>query len=94
MIEFALVAPLMILFSLGLVEMGRMTMVKQLITNISREGARLATLPDATNASVQAKVSELLSDSRLNNPSISDHTIVLVDRSFWHVCFGVNHSAS
>lgn len=71
MIEFALVAPLMILFTLGIIEMGRMTMVKQVLTNISREGARMATLPEATNASVQSQVQQLLVGSNINGATIT-----------------------
>jgi Flp pilus assembly protein TadG len=71
MVEFALVAPLMILFTLGLIEMGRMTMVKQVLTNISREGARLATLPEATSAEVQTQVASLLTGSKINGASVT-----------------------
>jgi len=62
-VEFALVAPLMILFTMGLIDIGRMTMVKQLLVNASREGARQATLTEATSASVQAGVLQTLSNS-------------------------------
>lgn len=71
LVEFALVAPLMILFSLGLIEMGRMTMVKQLLTNISREGARLATLPNATNQSVTNELEDLLEGSSIVGSQIT-----------------------
>ena len=63
LVEFALVAPLMILFTMGLIDIGRMTMVKQLLINASREGARQASLPFATSASVQSDVLKMLSDS-------------------------------
>jgi Flp pilus assembly protein TadG len=63
MVEFAIVAPLMMLFTVGLIDMGRMTMVKQLLVNASREGARRAALPDATTESVLASVNEILSSS-------------------------------
>jgi Flp pilus assembly protein TadG len=71
MIEFALVAPLMILFTLGIIEMGRMTMVKQLLTNISREGARIASLPEATSVDVQSQVQQLLIGSNINDAMIT-----------------------
>lgn len=61
--EFALVAPLMILFTMGLIDIGRMTMVKQLLVNASREGARQASLPVATSAGVQSDVLQMLSNS-------------------------------
>ncbi len=71
MIEFALVAPLMILFTLGIIEMGRMTMVKQILTNISREGARMASLPEATSADVQSQVEQLLVGSNIHGATIT-----------------------
>jgi Flp pilus assembly protein TadG len=71
MIEFALVAPLMILFTLGIIEMGRMTMVKQVLTNISREGARIASLPEATNADVESQVQQLLVGANINGATIT-----------------------
>ncbi len=71
MIEFALVAPLMILFTLGIIEMGRMTMVKQVLTNISREGARMASLPEATSTDVQSTVQQLLVGSNINGATIT-----------------------
>src|SRR5690606_32800631 len=41
-VEFALVAPIFVLFVFGMVEYGRMVMVQQVLTNASREGARRA----------------------------------------------------
>ena len=38
-VEFALVAPLFLLFLFGMIEFGRMVMVQQVLTNASREGA-------------------------------------------------------
>lgn len=77
LVEFALVAPLMILFTMGLIDIGRMTMVKQLLVNASREGARLATLPSATSEGVHSQVQSLLTNSgvtgnvTLNPPLLS-----------------------
>ena len=51
-VEFALVAPLFLLFLFGMIEFGRMVMVQQVLTNASREGARIAALDGATAASV------------------------------------------
>jgi Flp pilus assembly protein TadG len=76
LVEFALVAPLMILFTMGLIDIGRMTMVKQLLVTASREGARQASLPVATSASVQAYVLQMLSDSGVTgNVTLSPNTL-------------------
>jgi Flp pilus assembly protein TadG len=48
---------------LGIVEFGRAMMVAQLLTNGAREGARLAVLPDATNASVETAVLDFVESS-------------------------------
>ncbi len=63
LVEFAIVAPLMILFTMGLIDLGRMTMVKQLLVNASREGARQASLPSATAEGVQADTMQKLTNS-------------------------------
>ncbi len=46
--EFAVVAPLFLVFVFGMIEYGRMVMVQQVITNASREGARRAVLDGAS----------------------------------------------
>jgi Flp pilus assembly protein TadG len=70
-VEFACVAPIMMLFTIGLIEMGRMTMVKQLLTNISREGSRLATLPGASSEGVRSQVEALLNGSHIQGASVT-----------------------
>ncbi|GAA5510665.1 hypothetical protein Rcae01_06175 [Novipirellula caenicola] len=59
-VEFALVAPLMIAFTFGLVELGRMMLVKQTATHASREGARIAVRPAATTSEVVERVNDEL----------------------------------
>jgi Flp pilus assembly protein TadG len=59
-VEFALIAPVMILFTFGLIELGRITMVKQTATHASREGARVAVRPTATTEEVLEQVNEEL----------------------------------
>ncbi len=63
LVEFAFVAPLMMLFTLGLIDLGRMTMVKQLIINASSVGARKATLPTADSDDVVSEVQSIMSNS-------------------------------
>jgi Flp pilus assembly protein TadG len=50
-VEFAFVAPLFFLLVLGLVEMGRMIMIRQSLTNAAREGCRMAVVGTTTNGS-------------------------------------------
>ena len=64
-VEFAFVAPLFVMLVFGMVEFGRLVMVQQLLTNASREGARLGVLSDTTSTDVQTKVVSYLSSSSI-----------------------------
>ena len=55
-----MIAPLMILFTFALIEVGRFMLVKQSATHASREGARAAVRPTADTASVIQRVNEEL----------------------------------
>ncbi len=59
-VEFAIVAPIFILLVFGMIEFGRMCMVQQLLTNASREGARLAVLDGSTEDAVKDVVENYL----------------------------------
>ena len=62
-VEFAIIAPLFVLFAIGLIEIGRATMVLRWITNASREAARVASY-DSTKqtATVTAAANAYLSN--------------------------------
>jgi Flp pilus assembly protein TadG len=47
-VEFAIVAPVFFLLVFGMIEYGRMVMVEQVLTNASREGARIGVLDPPT----------------------------------------------
>ena len=64
-VEFALVAPLFFLFVIGMIEIGRALMVQQVITNASREGARVAILDDTAREDVDATVERYLTSSAI-----------------------------
>ena len=51
-VEFAVVVPVFLLFVFGMIEYGRMVMVQQILTNASREGARVAVLEGSTRSDV------------------------------------------
>ena len=65
MVEFAIVAPIFFLLIFGMIEFGRVVMVQQLLTNASREGARLGVLNDATSTQVKNKVVSYLSGANI-----------------------------
>lgn len=70
-VEFALVAPLLVLLILGLIEFGRMMMVQQVLTNGAREGARKAVLPGVTDTVVYQTVDDFMTGSSLSGHSRS-----------------------
>jgi Flp pilus assembly protein TadG len=70
-VEFAIVAPVFFLLVFGMIEFGRMVMVQQVITNASREGARIAVLDGTTGAEVLAAVDDYLSPANLTGADVT-----------------------
>ena len=56
LIEMALTLPLLLLLSIGIFEFGRAFQHWQVLTNATREGARVATLPGVTDDAVTSRV--------------------------------------
>lgn len=69
-VEFASIAPVMILFTFGLIEISRVSMVKQTVTHATREGARVAVRPNATTQDVINQINQELSAFELTNAVI------------------------
>lgn len=69
--EFAIVAPVFFLLIFGMIEFGRMVMVQQVITNGSREGARLAVLDGATTAEVTTAVDDYLQSAAVSSAAVT-----------------------
>lgn len=70
-VEFAVVAPVFFLLIFGMIEFGRMVMVQQILTNASREGARLAVLDGTTSSDVQTAVSAYLTNSSISGEGMT-----------------------
>ena len=62
-VEFAFVAPVLLLLILGIIEVGRMMMVQQIVTNAAREGCRKAVLGGATETQVFTTIDNYLTGS-------------------------------
>ena len=60
LVEMALVLPIFVAVTLGIVEFGRAMMVGNLVTNAAREGARLGIIDGSTNSEVQQAVEDFL----------------------------------
>lgn len=63
LVEMALVLPIFVAVTLGIVEFGRAMMVGQLVTNAAREGARLGIIDGSSNAEVEASIEQFLQQS-------------------------------
>jgi Flp pilus assembly protein TadG len=68
-VEFAIVAPVFFLLVFGMIEYGRMVMVQQVITNASREGARVGVLDGSTTSSVTTAVNNYLTAAKISTSS-------------------------
>ncbi|MCA9214235.1 MAG: pilus assembly protein [Planctomycetales bacterium] len=60
-VEFAVVAPFLMLMLLGMIEFGRAMIIQQNVTTAAREACREATLPSATTASATAVAEQFAS---------------------------------
>lgn len=70
-VEFAFVAPVFFLFVFGMIEYGRMVMVQQVITNASREGARIGVLDGSTTSDVTTAVTTYLTNSSISGATVT-----------------------
>jgi Flp pilus assembly protein TadG len=66
-VEFAVIAPLFVLLIFAMIEFGRMIMVKQILTNAAREGARLAVVSGTTDQNVLDKVSTYMTNAGIGS---------------------------
>ena len=60
LVEAALVFPLLLLLTLGVIEYGWLFLKAQQTTHAAREGARFAIRPDATNNEVESLIDSLM----------------------------------
>jgi Flp pilus assembly protein TadG len=70
-VEFAIVAPVFFLLVFGMIEYGRMVMVYQILTNASREGARVAVLDGATTSGVTSQVDNYMTDGGITGSTVT-----------------------
>jgi Flp pilus assembly protein TadG len=80
-VEFAIVAPIFFLLIFGMIEFGRVVMVQQLLTNASREGARLGVLNDATSTQVKTKVVNYLAGAKITVTASDVNVVYATDAS-------------
>ena len=96
-VEMALLLPILLTLTFAAVEYGWMFFKQQQITNAAREAARLGATPNGTNATVTARVSQLMSDAGINggqytltiNPGVGN----LTPTTLFTVTISVNYPA-
>jgi Flp pilus assembly protein TadG len=89
-VEFALVAPVLVLLVFGMIEFGRMVMVQQVLTNAAREGARVAILSSSTDAQVTSAVVAYMTSGQLPTDAVASAKVA-VERT---VPFAASNTAS
>ncbi|MBI1347161.1 pilus assembly protein [bacterium] len=62
-VEMAMVLPVFMLVTMGIIEFGRALWVANMVTNASREGTRMAILDGSSNAQVISAVRDFLESS-------------------------------
>jgi len=76
-VEFALIVPVMLVFTFGLIEISRISMFKESLTQASREGARFGIRPGATVSEVESQVNSELSIMNIQGATIDVQPQVL-----------------
>ena len=72
LIEFVIVFPILMLLLAGIVDFGMMFRSFEVVTNASREGARVAVLPGYALADVQLRVQEYMDSSGITPPVVTE----------------------
>jgi len=67
LVEAAITIPILLLISVGIFEFGRAYQTWQVLTNASREGARLAVIEGSTDADVRTRVNAYLVNGGLTS---------------------------
>ncbi|WP_220498155.1 TadE/TadG family type IV pilus assembly protein [Rhodopirellula sp. JC639] len=69
-VEFALIVPVMLTFTFGLIEMGRISIIKEAVVQASREGARVGIRPTASIEDIQARINEELAIMNISSANV------------------------
>jgi Flp pilus assembly protein TadG len=75
LLETAIALPLVLLISVGIFEFGRAYQTWQVLTNASREAARIAILPGTTDADIRNRVQQYLAAGQLDAAATATVTI-------------------
>ncbi|HEX5443045.1 MAG TPA: TadE/TadG family type IV pilus assembly protein [Pirellulales bacterium] len=71
LVEFAMVAPVFFLFMVGAIEFGRAIMVQEVLTDASREGARIGSVDGTQASDATAAANAYLSAMTISGATVS-----------------------
>jgi Flp pilus assembly protein TadG len=77
-VEFAVVVPILLLFILGIIEIGRLVMVAQVDTNAAREAARYASQGAANTSTIDTYTRNYLTSAGINGAAAGQDSAVTV----------------
>ena len=75
-VELAIIVPVLVFLTIGMIEVARGLMVKEVLSNAARKGCRTAILPSGSTSSVTADVNQVLSDNTIN-PNYATVTVMV-----------------
>jgi Flp pilus assembly protein TadG len=65
-VELALIAPLFFVVIFGIIEVGRLLMVQEILVNAARTGSRVAVMPGNTDSNVTTAVSNFMAGTGIS----------------------------
>lgn len=74
MVELAIIAPVLVFATIGMLEMARGMMVKETLTDAARKGCRTGIAPNTSNSAVTADINAVLTN---NNITAANATITI-----------------
>ena len=77
-VEFAVIIPVLLLFILGIIEIGRLVMVAQIDTNAAREAARYAAQGGASTATIDTYTRNYLTAAGINGAAAGTGSAVTI----------------
>jgi Flp pilus assembly protein TadG len=70
-VEFALLAPLLVSLVLGMFELARGLMVKEMLSDAAQKGCRTGVLPGKTNSDITSDVNNILADNGIASTDVT-----------------------
>ncbi len=78
-VEMAVVTPILVMMTLGILELGYSLMVRHTVAMAAREAAREASLPDVTIGDVQGKVDRAMAAAGLSGYTTTTNLTTLAE---------------